>query len=911
MATYDLTSSIPAADKLVDGDILNCSYSGTYKQITLPKGQYKLEVWGSRGGTYNAYYGKGGYSVGTLNLNKDSVIYCYPGGYNGSNGTGFNGGGSTHNYGGGGGGGSDIRIGTDSLYARVIVAGGGGGGGYSSTPGGNGGGLNGSQGGNGSATGGYGGSQTSGGTNNTQGTFGKANSNSSNGGGGGGGWYGGSSGTSAGTDSGGGGGSGYVYTSSTASNYPSGCLLNSTYYLTSASTTAGSASFTSPTGSSETGHNDNGYVRITVIKIETRLEKPYLENLLKYGDFEGEGWTNSSANTLAYDTSIKLFGTKSLKVTSKNSSKVESVFYHNTNPPQVKGHKYYVCCHIYLPTAGVTTQMQAYWPEAEPLMGSMYVDQSKVGQWQRVSVISTRNNWDSGEKRFRFDLEQFQSPNYVYLDGAMLIDLTDCYGEGNEPSKEWCDANIPFFTGMIQREVKQAYVKIGGAWKPAFLSKYTLLEYIQCTGTQYINTMFTPKHTTSVEMTVAFDKISVNSTLWCARTSVDSNTFSTFYIANTGIRTDYNTTKIATGKTFSIGQKVTIKQNKNVLSINGAAVSTHTLTSFNAPYHLTLMASYAGSSIGSLSNYGYYKLYECKIWDNGTLVRHFLPCKRADGIIGLYDNVNNTFYTNSGTGVFGYGEKEGKKDIYIKINEAWKTGQIYAKSQSEWLKSAELITFSIDGTTYIAKKGMTFKEWIDDLGFDSTGITYDSDEYVYSNKLIIEASSSRTIVSGANYSIVCCFIPGTQVLVSLDGKTKNIEDIKPKDIIISYNILTNEFYEAEAQGIIENKYTTDIAEIYLKTGEKLIMNAYHPIYTEDGFKSLTNHEGYETLTENDKIYTINGLSEIDKIIRYESEPIITYNVMCHDFNEYPDDDTNDTFVANGIVVHNAFVPCIS
>lgn len=462
MATYDLTSSIPAADKLVDGDILNCPYSGTYKQITLPKGQYKLEVWGSRGGTYNAYYGKGGYSVGTLNLNKDSVIYCYPGGYNGSNGTGFNGGGSTHNYGGGGGGGSDIRIGTDSLYARVIVAGGGGGGGYSSTAGGHGGGLSGSQGANGSATGGYGGSQTSGGTNNTQGTFGKANSNSSNGGGGGGGWYGGSSGTSAGTDSGGGGGSGYVYTSSTASNYPSGCLLNSTYYLTSASTTAGSASFTSPTGSSETGHNDNGYVRITIIKIETRLEKPYLENLLKYGDFEGEGWTNSSANTFAYDTSIKLFGTKSLKVTSKNSSKVESVFYHNTNPPQVKGHKYYVCCHIYLPTAGVTTQMQAYWPEAEPLMGSMYVDQSKVGQWQRVSVISTRNNWDSGEKRFRFDLEQFQSPNYAYLDGAMLIDLTDCYGEGNEPSKEWCDANIPFFIGMIQREVKQTYVKIRG-----------------------------------------------------------------------------------------------------------------------------------------------------------------------------------------------------------------------------------------------------------------------------------------------------------------------------------------------------------------------------------------------------------------------------------------------------------------
>lgn len=69
-------------------------------------------------------------------------MYIYVGGTpatNSSNRTavtgGFNGGGngynryynSTYTYGQGGGGATDIRIGTDSLYARVIVAGGGGG----------------------------------------------------------------------------------------------------------------------------------------------------------------------------------------------------------------------------------------------------------------------------------------------------------------------------------------------------------------------------------------------------------------------------------------------------------------------------------------------------------------------------------------------------------------------------------------------------------------------------------------------------------------------------------------------------------------------------------------------------------------------------------------------------------------
>jgi hypothetical protein len=41
-------------------------------------------------------------------------------------------------------------------------------------------------------------------------------------------------------------------------------LLNSNYYLTSASTIAGNSSFISPTGSFETGHGGNGYIRITI-----------------------------------------------------------------------------------------------------------------------------------------------------------------------------------------------------------------------------------------------------------------------------------------------------------------------------------------------------------------------------------------------------------------------------------------------------------------------------------------------------------------------------------------------------------------------------------------------------------------------------------------------------------------------
>ena len=287
-------------------DYKNFSYTGAVQTFTIPaSGNYKLEVWGAEGGyrSSSSYAGKGGYSYGTVSFTAGTVIYVYVGGAGGSGSTGcgsticaggFNGGGYRYKYYGGGGA-SDIRIRQDSLYARVIVAGGGGSDGASNKKGMYGGGTSG-----GSSSEyctayssycGQGGTQTYSGysssyTISTQAKSG-LNSNSSSyycggfgfggggvylssgyGGAGGGGWYGGSGNvpdSSVDDDRGGGGGSGYVYTSSTASNYPSGCLLNSSYYLTNASTIAGNTSFTSPSGGTETGHSGNGYARITFV----------------------------------------------------------------------------------------------------------------------------------------------------------------------------------------------------------------------------------------------------------------------------------------------------------------------------------------------------------------------------------------------------------------------------------------------------------------------------------------------------------------------------------------------------------------------------------------------------------------------------------------------------------------------
>ena len=46
------------------------------------------------------------------------------------------------------------------------------------------------------------------------------------------------------------------------------------------------------------------------------------------------------------------------------------------------------------------------------------------------------------------------------------------------------------------------------------------------------------------------------------------------------------------------------------------------------------------------------KVYSCKIYSDGQLVRDFIPCINPDGIIGLYDKETAIFYQNSGSGIF-------------------------------------------------------------------------------------------------------------------------------------------------------------------------------------------------------------------------------------------------------------------
>lgn len=303
MATYDITQSSFKVEDIIDGDILNCPYTGSETSITLPPGTYKLTAIGATGNfggnrsTTNATYtkvGGGGTSIGNFTTEDDITLYINVGGcgnsYTGTSTAtrtgGYNGGGSANAYGGVGGGATHIATRSGLLSALenyksniIMVAGGGGGSNYysgNSTYYGNGGSGGGTTGAAGTKSGsanttycGQGGTQTAGGaagTNSTRkgtaGSFGQGGNNTNGtssyaSSAGGGGYYGGGGGSNE--ESGGGGGSGYVSS-----------------ILTNASTTQGSATST----------YTNGSVQIEVIELSGAGTEIYNVNLsLSGGNF--------------------------------------------------------------------------------------------------------------------------------------------------------------------------------------------------------------------------------------------------------------------------------------------------------------------------------------------------------------------------------------------------------------------------------------------------------------------------------------------------------------------------------------------------------------------------------------------------------------------------------------------------
>lgn len=201
------------------------------------------------------------------------------------------------------------------------------------------------------------------------------------------------------------------------------------------------------------------------------------------------------------------------------------------------------------------------------------------------------------------------------------------------------------------QEVKRAYLGSKLVFDAGGLpAGYTALEYIQSSGTQYIDTGFAPNNNTRTVADFKFENVSSNVAIFGARVSFSDRTYQ-FWSVSGKYRSDYNNVYTQIWDSVDATARNTVDKDKETTTVAGDSKS-YTNSPFSVGYSMYLFAS---SEKGQAKYYSNSKLYSCQIYDNGTLVRDFVPCKNPSGAVGLYDMVSHTFYGNAGTGAFTAG----------------------------------------------------------------------------------------------------------------------------------------------------------------------------------------------------------------------------------------------------------------
>lgn len=223
-------------------------------------------------------------------------------------------------------------------------------------------------------------------------------------------------------------------------------------------------------------------------------------------------------------------------------------------------------------------------------------------------------------------------------------------------------------------------------------SGYKRLEYIQSSGTQYIDTGFKPNNNTKVvidfELTENTGKHQI---IFGARSSSSSGQYVLGFTGHRSPavwRSDFGSNQVTFSSNLTWSGNHNATKNGNICTLDAESV-TNTASTFESTVNLLICA---GNTGGSVDNYTKAKVYSCKIYDNGTLARDFIPCKNASGVVGLWDDVNSVFYQNAGSGTFTAGpEIAGTHKVLI-------DGTLYDVKGGRPL---------IGGTGYSLKKGRT------------------------------------------------------------------------------------------------------------------------------------------------------------------------------------------------------------
>ena len=308
---------------------------------------------------------------------------------------------------------------------------------------------------------------------------------------------------------------------------------------------------------------------------------------------------------------------------------------------------------------------------------------------------------------------------------------------------------------------------------------YTQVDYIEATGTQYIDTGIKMSNSIKLDITAQLGELSNNNPLVASNMKSNANSFGIY------LRINSYDGRYTAGTNWN--NYVDSSQNDQVRHViydndkfilDGTTLNI-TQQEYETERNLEIFRSY------NENRYGKYKLYSMKMYNNGTLIRNFIPCYRnADSVIGLYDLVNDVFYTNQGTGTFSRGVVTELPSEYTRVESVQNVSGAYIDT-GYVPDSTNGFKFEISYTPTVADKRYCVLSNYNTTGHTSLEVFSSNKSRIYINNGQVD-NQANTILSTTDINKV--------VVEYSDGILKHIANGVEADISQTLSLGSSSLY---------------------------------------------------------------------------------------------------------------------
>lgn len=181
-------------------------------------------------------------------------------------------------------------------------------------------------------------------------------------------------------------------------------------------------------GGDETGHKD-------IVSVYTHYK---VDNLITNGDFSDgmNGWNVDSKTCSSFVVD------NIAQIINKTSSSGSGI-YMNLNKNLISGHIHYLSVDAKATSNIINSESSAVYAVLQNGGKNSYIGEYLTldGEWHKLSSLYTAKE-SSGTDAFHLVMYMASVDSVSFWDNAKVYDLTEMFGAGNEPSQEWCDANL-------------------------------------------------------------------------------------------------------------------------------------------------------------------------------------------------------------------------------------------------------------------------------------------------------------------------------------------------------------------------------------------------------------------------------------------------------------------------------------